>query len=92
VAKMMEVAGYEDVTFERVDALVLVGQAVEDAIDFQLTLGPAGEVFREAGDEAEAKRGAIEAALGEAIEAQKKETDGIVMESSSWVISGRNSG
>jgi hypothetical protein len=46
--------------------------------------------FREAGEQAEAKRGQIEAALAEAINAQKKETDGIVMESSSWVISGKN--
>ena len=49
---------------------------------------PAGEVFREAGDEAEEKRGQIEAALAEAIDAQKKEADGIVMDSSSWVLSG----
>ena len=90
VTKMMEIAGYEDVEFRRVDAPVLVGRTVEDAINFQLTLGPAGEVFREAGEEAEAKRGQIEAALAAAIEAQKKETDGIVMDSSSWVISGRN--
>jgi ubiquinone/menaquinone biosynthesis C-methylase UbiE len=90
VAKMMEIAGYEDVTFERIDAPVLVGTTVEDAIDFQLTIGPAGEVFREAGEEAEAKRGDIEAALAKAIDAEKKESDGIVMGSSSWMISGRN--
>lgn len=90
VAGMMKSAGYEDVTFTRVDALVVVGRTVQDAIDFQLALGPAGEVFREAGDEAEAKRGEIEAALAKAIEAQKQEADGIVMDSSSWVITGRN--
>ena len=32
----------------------------------------------------------IEAALAEAINSQKKEADGIVMNSSSWVISGKN--
>ncbi len=90
VAKMMEIAGYEDITFERVDAPVFVGRTVEDAMNFQLAIGPAGEVFREAGEEAEAKRDEIEAALSEAINAQKKEADGIVMASSSWVISGRN--
>lgn len=90
VSKMMEIAGYEDITFKRVDAPVLVGRSVDDAINFQLAIGPAGEVFREAGSEAEAKRGEIEAALAEAINAQKKEADGIVMDSSSWVISGRS--
>jgi len=92
VTKMMEVAGYRDVTFERVDAPVLVGRTVKDAIDFQLAIGPAGEVFREAGPSAETKRAEIEAALADAIAAQKKEADGIVMDSSSWVISGRNPG
>ncbi len=91
VSRMMEIAGYEEITFKRVDAPVLVGRTVEDAINFQLALGPAGEVFREAGEQAEAKRGEIEAALAAAIDAQKKEADGIVMDSSSWVISG-NSG
>ena len=69
---------------------VLVGKTVRDAIDFQLAIGPAGEVFREAGDESEEKRDQIEAALAEAIEAQKTDADGIVMDSSSWVISARN--
>jgi len=91
-ATMLRVAGYEDIAFERVDALVLVGNTVEDAINFQLALGPAGEVFREAGAEAEAKRAEIEAALAEAIAAQKVEAEGIVMESSSWVITARNPG
>ena len=90
VSKMMEIAGYSDITFKRVDAPVLVGKTVEDAVNFQLAIGPAGEVFREAGEEAEAKRGQIEAALAEAINSQKKDADGIVMNSSSWVISGKN--
>ena len=90
VRKMMEIAGYTDITFERIDAPVLIGRNVKDAIDFQLAIGPAGEVFREAGDEAERKRPQIEAALAEAIDRQKREADGIVMESSSWMISARN--
>ena len=92
VCKMMEIAGYTAVNFNRVDAPVLIGRTVTDAINFQLALGPAGEVFREAGPEAEAKRSEIESALAAAIDAQKKEADGIVMKSSSWVISATNPG
>jgi hypothetical protein len=69
---------------------VLVGKTVDDAVNFQLAIGPAGEVFREAGKEAEAKREQIEAALAGAINSQKKDADGIIMNSSSWVISGKN--
>ena len=63
---------------------------VNDAIDFQLAIGPAGEVFREAGAEAEEKRALIEAALAEAINQQNTAAEGIVMDSSSWVISANN--
>jgi ubiquinone/menaquinone biosynthesis C-methylase UbiE len=92
VRKMMEIAGYEDITFERVDAPVTIGRDVQDAIDFQLAIGPAGEVYREAGAAAESQRAEIEKALAAAIDRQKREADGIVMDSSSWVISARNPG
>lgn len=87
---MMKAAGYDRIEFRRVDAPVLVGKDVADAIAFQLAIGPAGEVFREAGAEAETKRAQIEAALADAIHRQKTSADGIVMQSSSWVISARN--
>ena len=90
VAAMMKAAGFDDIEIRRVDAPVLIGNNVEDAIDFQLAIGPAGEVFREAGAEGEEKRDQIEAALGEAIGKQKIAAEGIVMDSSSWVISGTN--
>lgn len=90
VTGMMKAAGYEDIEFRRVDAPVLIGNNVQDAIAFQLAIGPAGEVFREAGSEAEEKRPEVEAALAEAIERQKIVAEGIVMDSSSWVISAIN--
>ncbi|TVQ59809.1 MAG: methyltransferase domain-containing protein [Rhodobacteraceae bacterium] len=92
VRRMMDAAGFADIAFERVDALVRVGDDVADAIGFQLAIGPAGEVFREAGELAEAKRPEIEAALAEAIDSQARDADGIVIDSSSWVIGARNPG
>ena len=90
VTGMMKSAGCENIEFRRVDAPVFVGKDVKDAIAFQLAIGPAGEVFREAGAEAEEKRDSVEAALSEAINDQKIEAEGIVMDSSSWVISATN--
>jgi hypothetical protein len=67
----------------------MVGNSPDDAVGFQLALGPAGEVFREAGDEAESKRVEITAALKS--ELSKFESDeGVVLPSSSWVITARN--
>jgi ubiquinone/menaquinone biosynthesis C-methylase UbiE len=92
VRAMMKAARYDQIEFRRVDAPVLVGNDVADAIAFQLAIGPAGEVFREAGEEAEKNRNQIEAALAEAINRQKTAAEGIVMDSSSWVISAINPG
>ena len=90
VRVMMQSAGYEEIEFRRVDAKVLIGNDVEDAIAFQLALGPAGEVYREAGEGAQKQHAAIHTALADAINAQKISADGIVMDSSSWVISAIN--
>ncbi|NIM29387.1 MAG: methyltransferase domain-containing protein [Gammaproteobacteria bacterium] len=89
VTKQLEIAGYDEIEFERIDAPLMVGNTVEDAIGFQLALGPAGEVYREAGAEAESKHDEIVAAL--ANELAKYVTDeGVVMQSSSWKVRARN--
>jgi len=82
-------AGYDDVDFERIDAPVLVGSTPDDAVEFQLALGPAGEIYREAGEIAEQRHDQITAALKS--ELARHETDeGIVMQSSSWKVTARN--
>ncbi len=89
VTKQLEIAGYTDIRFERVDAPLMVGRTLDDAVGFQFALGPAGEAYREAGDEAEKRQDEIAAALK--AELSRYETsEGIVMESSSWKVSARN--
>jgi ubiquinone/menaquinone biosynthesis C-methylase UbiE len=88
VTQQLEIAGFTDIAFERNDGPVEVGDSVENAMRFQLALGPAGEVFREAGEEAERQRPQIEEALRQAL--APYERDGkIVMGSSSWTITAR---
>ncbi len=91
VTAQMKAAGYTDIVFERVDAPVRMGDNIDDAIGFQLALGPAGEVYREAGDRAEAAHDALVADLT-ALLAPHVTEDGVYMESSSWVVSARNPG
>ena len=91
VALMMQGAGYEAVTFQRVDVKVLVGTTADEAIAFALAIGPAGEVFREAGPElAEARRPEIEAEMRAFFDGQERDGKGIWVPTSSWVISARN--
>lgn len=89
VTKQLEISGYTDIKFERVEAPLMVGNDLDDAVGFQIALGPAGEVFREAGDEALKKQGEIEDALKSALEPYQT-AEGIILNSSSWVISARN--
>ena len=91
VSLMMKSAGYEGVTFKRVDEKIMIGTSPEECIAFALAIGPAGEVFREAGEElAEAKRGEIEADMRAYFETLEQDDTGIWAPTSSWVISARN--
>jgi SAM-dependent methyltransferase len=78
-------AGFRHVSFERHDAPVTIGRDLDDAIEFALALGPAGEVMRLAGAEAEKQRPAVIAALKRAL-APYATGDGIVMPSSTWFV------
>jgi ubiquinone/menaquinone biosynthesis C-methylase UbiE len=89
VTKQLEVAGYREIAFDRIDAPLVVGKDVEDATRFQLALGPAGEVYREAGDVAVKRHDEIAAALRAEL-AKHATPDGIVMGSSSWKVTARN--
>ena len=91
VSAQLKAAGYVDFKFERVDGPVEIGNTPEEATQFQLALGPAGEIFREAGEEAERHRQNIEAALRDHL-ARYMNGGKIVMNSSSWVITARNPG
>jgi ubiquinone/menaquinone biosynthesis C-methylase UbiE len=90
---MMKSAGYEDVTFTRVDEKIMIGTTPEECIAFALAIGPGGEVFREAGEElAEAKRPEIESEMRTFFESQERDENGIWAPTSSWVVSARNPG
>jgi hypothetical protein len=81
------------VTFERVDEKIMIGTTPKECIAFALAIGPAGEVFREAGEElAESKRPAIESDMHAYFETLERDEKGIWAPTSSWVISGRNPG
>lgn len=91
VRGMMNSAGFIDVSFNRVDEKIMVGRTPDECIAFALAIGPAGEVFREAGEElAEAKRAAIEVDMRAFFDSQEKDDTGIWVPTSSWVISADN--
>ena len=88
VSDQMKGAGWTDITFERSDADLYFGGTVEEAIDFALTLGPAGEVVRLAGDEGVRRRAEIVTALKSAIQPMMR-GDGCYAPSSCWIVGAR---
>jgi ubiquinone/menaquinone biosynthesis C-methylase UbiE len=89
VTKQLEIAGYRDIQFEQVDAQVCGGKDLDDAAAFQLAIGPAGEVYREAGKLAEQRYDEIASALKSEL-AKYQRSNGLMMESSSWKVTARN--
>ena len=89
VSTMLRGAGFERISFERFDCDICIGRDMEDAIEFAMALGPAGEMIRLAGDEGEKRKPQVIAALTEAL-ARFARPDGIWAPSSTWFITAIN--
>jgi SAM-dependent methyltransferase len=88
VREILTRGGFSDVELTRVDTAVVIGKTVDEAMDFQLQVGPAGEIVREAGALADAKRPLIEADLRALLE-RYLTPEGVRMGSSSWAITAK---
>ena len=91
VTRQLQVAGYADASFERIDAEVLVGRDLDEAVAFQLAIGPAGEVYREAGADAEGLHHTLVGALKDELRKFVR-PEGVMMQSSSWMVTAKNPG
>lgn len=89
VRGQLKAAGFEDIAFQATDGPVMVGSTVEQALQFQLALGPAGEIFREAGEQAVRRQQEIEDALRAELSRYREAGGEIVMPSSSWTVTAR---
>jgi len=86
---LLRAAGFPAVDlFERIDADICVGRDIDEAIDFQLLVGPSGEIIREAGDEGQRKLPEIRRDLRALMEPFVRE-QGVFMPSSTWAIMAR---
>jgi ubiquinone/menaquinone biosynthesis C-methylase UbiE len=85
-------AGFEEIEFRRSDLPITIGHDIDHAVAFNLALGPAGEVIRLSGEDAERIRPQIEADLRKAL-ADFVQPDGeVVAPASTWIVSARAPG
>lgn len=65
VIDMLRAVGCDRISFERFDADICIGRDPEEAIEFAMALGPAGEIIRLAGEEGAAGGGGPAGGAGE---------------------------
>jgi SAM-dependent methyltransferase len=91
VSDMLRGVGYDHVAFERFDAEVCIGRDIDDAVEFAMALGPAGEIMRLAAEDGQRRAREVDAALRGALKSFER-NDGVWAASSTWFVSARNPG
>ncbi|HMN76436.1 MAG TPA: class I SAM-dependent methyltransferase [Burkholderiaceae bacterium] len=81
----LRVAGFERISFERHDCDICIGRDIDDAIDFAMSLGPAGEIIRLAGEAGTKRKPQVAAALRDVL-SRFATPDGIWAPSSTWIV------
>ena len=87
-SEILEGAGFEEITLRRHDIDYRMGRNLDDAVALLTAIGPAGELIRLAGDDAERVRPEIEAALRESY-GDLVRPDGVFASASVWIVSAR---
>lgn len=86
---MLKAAGFNQVeVFEAIDTEVQMGNDLEEAVDFQILVGPSGEIIREAGEAGQEKLPEIRADM-KAMLSEYLVDGGVKMPSSTWAIMAR---
>jgi len=86
VSDMLQSVGFERIQFERFDSDICIGRNIEEAIQFALEIGPAGEIIRLAGEEGERLKGEVMESLQDVIGQYLRDDGSIWAPSSAWFI------
>ena len=78
-------AGFVDVSLVPSDAITLVGDTLKSAGDFQIAIGPAGEIVREAGALGEQRLQEVRATIAGALGPFLCE-EGVALPSAAWIV------
>jgi SAM-dependent methyltransferase len=88
VSEQLQIAGFEDPTFTRLDLPIKLGNDLDHAVAFNMALGPAAELVRLWGDRVDALKPKLEREIREAL-ADFQGPDEVSGPSSTWVIHAR---
>jgi ubiquinone/menaquinone biosynthesis C-methylase UbiE len=85
VSEQLTIAGFEQASFQRTDLPIKIGNDLDHAVRFNMSLGPAGEVLRLWGDRVDEIRPTIQRDLHQAL-SEFDGPDGVIAPASTWVI------
>jgi SAM-dependent methyltransferase len=85
VSEQLQIAGFENLSFGRLDQEMKIGEDLDQAVAFNMALGPAAELIRLSGDDAEKIRPTLEREIAEALE-DFQGKDGVYASASTWVV------
>lgn len=88
VSEQLKIAGFEEIALRRCDLPLKIGRDLDHAVEFNMALGPAGEVLRLWEDRIDEIRPKIAADLREAL-AEFDGPNGVYAPASTWIISAR---
>lgn len=86
VSSMLKSAGFFRISFERHDSDICIGRDLDDAIEFAMALGPAGEIIRLAGEVGDSLRPQVVKALRNVLSGYDTGR-GVFAPSSTWFVS-----
>lgn len=89
VSDLLKAARFTNIGFTRTDCEICVGESAEEAVEFSMALGPAGEIMRLAGTDGERLRPRVAAALHRLFEQYRRPDGSIWAASSSWTVRAR---
>jgi ubiquinone/menaquinone biosynthesis C-methylase UbiE len=78
-------AGFQDVTLRRCDLPVTIGLDLDEAVEFVMSLGPAGEILRLAGERAAHLHRPVAEGLRDGL-ADWAGPDGVTAPASTWIV------
>jgi SAM-dependent methyltransferase len=91
VSEQFKIAGFEEIGLQRCDLPLKIGNDLDHAVEFNMALGPAGEVLRLWEGRIDEIRPKIAAELREAL-ADLDGPDGVFAPASTWIISAKAPG
>jgi ubiquinone/menaquinone biosynthesis C-methylase UbiE len=78
-------AGFENIALRRCDIPIMIGQDIDEAVELVMSIGPAGEILRLAGERAAHLHEPVAEALRDGL-ADWAGPDGVIAPASTWIV------